>query len=109
MNAMAAALQKAGLVDDEDVRKANEARAREAEVEAAIRRAALRFDSAMSGLPSGLAREMAEWMEDHKLIPVEVLEAWALIMRNEGIKGVRREWAKWLNAWREAQQARANN
>ena len=108
MNAMAAAMQKAGLVTDEDMKRANEEAEREAEVERIVREAALRFDAAMSALPPGLAREMAEWMEANKLIPVEVLEAWGLIMRGEGIKGVRREWAKWLGAWREAHEQKPN-
>jgi hypothetical protein len=109
MNAMADAMKRAGLVSEEDTKRAAKDAEREAEVERIIHEAALRFDSAMSGLPSGLAREMADWMEANKLIPIEVLEAWALINKREGVKGVRREWAKWLGAWREAHQARADN
>lgn len=116
MISMAAALKKAGVITDEDMRQAEErakiqakAEAEQAEIKAKQRiaefKVAMAYDNAMSGIPVGLAREMYAWMTNTgKLIPLGVLEAWSKL---DDVLFIHREWAKWLAAYREANKVSA--
>lgn len=101
MNKMAKALVQAGLANGEDVKRA--------ETEKVIEdKAMLRYDIAMSDIPSGIAAEMMEWMEKTNIaIPIKVIEKWGGIRRAEGVKDVVREWARWLSAYSDVERQMA--
>lgn len=101
MNPMAEAMKKAGVVDEKDIERVTEQTRIDEEVRLIADEMMRRFEIASQKIPVHLVREMVSWMEANKLIPIEVIESWALISRKEGVDGVQREWAKWLSAWRE--------
>jgi len=110
MNMMANALLDAGIVTKNDVEKAQTVKREEQKIDQELHERALRLDRAMSQMPIGIAREMAEWMEEHMMIPIEVLEKWANMAKPtkfapEAVANIKREWCKWLNAFQESKHA----
>lgn len=120
MNTMGAALLKANLVTEADMKMATKRADAEAEEQGLIKAIVQRMETAVDALPSTIGSEVTKWMEDNnKLIPMEVLEKWAEIAKADKIANhkdasldtysrqrgenpnITREWAKWLNAMRE--------
>jgi hypothetical protein len=107
MNAMAVAMQKAGIISDQDfarVKKETEAQTR---AEQERRQKALRWESALSGMV-GLRTEIETHLREYpESIPVELVEKWVWEIRKE--KHVKdqhrvatRHWAMYLNHFRES-------
>jgi len=94
---LGAALMKAGLVSESDLERTEKEKREDEKRAQALHEGMIRFDAAMSKLPSHLAKEMAAWMEGNRLIPVTVLENWGCLNKD----GVTVEWAKWLHAAQE--------
>lgn len=105
MNIMAAALKKAGVVDDGDVRRAEKEKAEErAELEKNIRL----YTKLLSAFPPRLEASMARWIEDsRRLVPVEILLHWRETMASRGADAVWGEWSKWRRAWRKVQAGKS--
>ena len=98
MNTIAQAMLRAGLATDKDVKRTVAEKVIEDKV-------ALRYDIAMSDIPSGIATEMMEWMERTNIvIPIKVIEQWGEVRRLEGVKGVVREWARWLSTYLDVER-----
>jgi hypothetical protein len=102
---MAAALKKAGIVDDADIRRA-EREKREAAKELAHRMQV--YCELLDAFPRSLENSMVRWMEQSaRLIPAEVLRRWKSLLEESGPRSVWNEWSKWRKAWKRVQAERA--
>lgn len=106
---LAHALLRSGVVTEDDVERVKVQEEIDREVERVVRVVELRYGAALKrihGIRFGLGSEINAWMEStEKLVPIEVVEAWAeLDGENQLI-----EWARWLAAYRAHQEAPVEN
>lgn len=114
MNTMAAALMKAKVVTEEDIRLTEKEEKEERERIEAERLRDIKFNrritTAMSFLDNIIVYEIRTFMEDHPgFLTIDILETMADNSAGETIEETKqnskREWSKLLSAFRESQQA----
>ena len=94
---MAAAMQRAGMVTQDQVDE-------QRKIKVVVDEFERRYDLALQRLD--LREEIVTWMEDTgRLVPIEVLDRWCAT----GKYTQKEEWAKWLCAYRESAETSTNN
>lgn len=100
MDSIAAALKKAGMVTDQEVKRAEKEKSKESEQVEALLRSYFRL---VEIFPPHLGKAMVTWMETNKrLIPGKVLLRWKGRLEAKGPGAVWREWRKWDKKQSEA-------